>query len=167
MFGKASTDRGTQARRPTSARIVASHNCQRHILARAWRRLFPARGFFAELEIPGDVRGSILQSARLSPTSTPECKTGRLDATAAMTFLVAYLPGIAADIAKGTRLAPEELWFAMSYGPGQTPAEGRTNVAVATPEELVYLPIPIRWERRGHSTFPCENAITSTEATQA
>ena len=159
MFGKASTDRDMPATRPTSAQIVASHNCQRHILARAWRRLFPARRFFAELEIPGDVRGSILQSARLSPISTPECKTGRLDATAAMTFLVTYLPAIAADIAKGTRLAPEELWFAMSYEPGQTPAEGRTNVAVATPEELAYLPIPIRWERRCCSTFPCGDSI--------
>ncbi len=159
MFGKASTDRGTQARRPTSARIVASHNCQRHILARAWRHLFPARGFFAALEIPGDVRVTILQSARLSPLSTPGCKTGQLDAAFAMQFLGAYLPEIAEDIAKGTRLAPEELWFSMSYEPGQPPAEGRTSVAVATPEELMYLPIPIRWERRCCSTFPRGDSI--------
>lgn len=159
MFEKASTDRGTQAKRQTQARIVASHNCQRHFLARSWRRLFPARGFFAALEIPGDVRGSILQSARLSPISTPECKTGLLDAAFAMQFLAAYLPEIAADIAKGTRLAPEELWFSMSYASGPTPAEGRTSVAVATPEELVYLPIPIRWERRCRSNFPCGDSI--------
>lgn len=159
MFGKASTDRDTQAMRPTPVRIVASRNCQRHILARAWRHLFPARGFFAALEIPGDVRGSILQSAILSPLSTPGCKTGRLDGAFAKQFLAAYLPEIAADIEKGTRLVPEVLWFSMSYEPGLPPAEGRTSVAVATPEELMYLPLPIRWERRYRSIFPCEDFI--------
>lgn len=157
-----SRDKGTREKPASSVRILLSHRLRMSPLARLWGRWFPAREFFAALQIPGDVRDAILQSATLSPISTPECKTGRIFATAAIRFLSDYLPETAADIAKGIRLAPEELWFSMSYEPVPTPAGGRTNVEVATPGCLRYLPIPIRWRRSCRLKCPCANdTITS------
>ena len=138
----------TQAKR---ARILASYNCESRLvgnfLVRRWRRLTSRRGFFAELLIPGDVRASIHQSATLSPLSTPECSTGRIDEAASRQFLLDYLPEIAADIAKGTRPEPGELWFSMWLESGRNPGEGQTDIAIATREQLSHLPIPIRWRR--------------------
>lgn len=156
-----SRDRGTQAKPARSARMLRSYRLRISRLGRLWRRWFPAREFFAELQIPGDVRDTILQSATLFPISTPECKTGRIGAIAAIRFLSDYLPETAADIARGTRLAPEELLFSTWYEPGPTPAEGRTNVSVATLEASRYLPIPIRWRRCFCPGFPCRNSTTS------
>ena len=151
----------TQAKRP---RMLASYNCESRLdgnfLVRIWRRLTSRRGFFAELLIPGDVRAGILQSATLSPLSTPECSTGRIGAAAAGRFLADYLPGIAADIAKGTRPEPGELWFSMWLEPGRTPGDVQTDIVVATREHLSRLPIPIRWRRCRRQKCPCANLTT-------